>query len=255
MAITRRGAAHAALIVFSLTSANASGVISGVFSQSALSAYATLESSGVMDDGDNIFDLFTLSTIGSMDESRVSTAMIPSADANAFARATSSISFGADEVTLSLDLATNAGYDAGANDTFAQVRSRSAHFTRFTTDRRVRVTLSYEATFDFDLNFLTTPILPQTEMGLLIDNVNELIPVFAMQRFDGSDEMVFELEAGTYHIRGASDNTLETFGFPSGVYTGESSLLLNAHIVTIPSAGTSAGLAALLGLCGARRRR
>lgn len=256
MVSPRCGAAHAALVVFLSSSTCALGALTGVTSQSSLSAFSSLEREGVMDAGTDFLEFFPLHVIGSMDEERMSTAALATADAESFASATSSFEARRNQLSLSLDLAARGEFDVRGSDTFALSRSRAANLTRFTTDRAVRLTLSFEAMFSFDLNFLTTPVLPQTVVALLNEDTSVEDPVFAFEQFEGKfNQYVVDIGPGTYQLRTAVDDTIQSFGFPEGFYEAQSALTLNARITRIPGAGTGVGVAALFGLGAARRRR
>ncbi len=246
MPIRHRCAALAAMSAAALAPAE----LTGVFSTTVVSAFASLEREGLMDEGGDFFEFLLLDQLGSINETRLSQAALPTADASASVTSIGSIASSTDEVSLFFDMSASAAFEARANDTFAFTRTRSANVTRFTTDEQVRVTLTGNAALDFSLNFQTTPLLPQTVLSIITETAGD-DPLFEVENLEGG--FVFEvlLGPGTYQLRSAVDDTLQSFGFPEGLYTAESELVLTATITTVPSPVA----ALLLGAPLVRRRR
>ena len=246
MPTRHRCAALAALSAAALAPAE----LTSVFSTTALSAFASLEHEGLMNAGDDFFDFILLDQLGSMNETRLSQAVIPTANGSAETTSVATFDASADEAALFFDISASAAYEAGANDTFAFLRSRTANITRFTTDEQVRVTLTGNASLEFDLNFQTTPRLPQTVLSIITEP-GDGDPLFEVENIEGAFAFEIVLGPGSYQLRSAVDDTIQTFGFPAGVYSASSELVLTATITTIPSPGA----ALLFGAPLVRRRR
>ncbi len=195
-------------------------------------AFASLEHEGLMNAGDDFFDFILLDQLGSMNETRLSQAVIPTANGSAETTSVATFDASADEAALFFDISASAAYEAGANDTFAFLRSRTANITRFTTDEQVRVTLTGNASLESDLNFQTTPRLPQTVLSIITEP-GDGDPLFEVENIEGAFAFEIVLEPGSYQLRSAVDDTIQTFGFPAGVYSASSELVLTATITTI----------------------
>ncbi len=231
-----------AALVAAAAAVPASADFTDVFSTTTITAFSAIERLGQTDSGDDIFDFFLLDQLGSMNETRQSIASLPATDALASTTSVGSFATDTDSINLAFDSSASASLDARDKDTFAIVRSRVAHITRFTTDEFVRVTLSGNAAIDFDLNPFNEPPIPQSVL-VIVPEFKGSEPVF--EAFNFEDDFFFEviLAPGAYQFRFATDATFQALGVANDLLTVNSDVTLHADFTTVPGASGAALLA------------